>query len=270
MSQNLKECKNINYYATGKEPTGELLVNAVYDLYQDKTIVNSKMKLLVQKMNQLYVTYRQSYFCSSVSNNEFSLKYCEKLNDDKIKKHLRQEQMVYCHPLSNYSTKWFSFNIMNNGETSLEDIREYTKKIISALQLYIPAKYIYCYRDGSGGYSVIVHLRDFTYIDKINKFKKHIWVLFKLNIKNVEMKPKTSNYSSKENTLLLPLSKNLSNTNPETNFCCFVNINTLEPFLGQYRYFMNIKALPFDIFYNKSMLATRHYNKKLKKVMKKL
>lgn len=157
------------------------------------------------------------------------------------------------------STKWFLFDIDAelSGESSIILAKQSTKKLIRVLKEFIPDTYIHCYRSGSKGYHVVTYLDGPYHRQSIQEFQELIIRLAgldQLEKCKIEIKPYISDTNKTGQTAKLPLGRNFLNQEYGSNFCCFVDIKSLdvkkklEYMPGQYKYFLSIKQLDRSTF----------------------
>lgn len=211
---------------------------------------------LVRKFNELYISGRKAYLVQNhfqVSlGNPFTYKK-QPLNDSVVQNHLLGKHTIACYPCSKTTTKWFLFDVdvalENNKALSLA--KRCTKKLIAELKEYIPEEYIHCYRSGSKGYHVVVYLEKPYQRQTIQEFQRKIVTLASLEQFedcNIEFRPYITDNNTLGQTAKLPLGRNFINQEYGSNFCCYVNIDTLEYKPAQYKYFLEIKQLDRNKF----------------------
>lgn len=215
------------------------------------------LKKLVQQFDKLYISRRKGYlvqnhFQVSVLGNPYIYKN-QTLSDAVIENHLLGKHTIACYPCNSYTTKWFLFDVdvSLNGPDAVTIAKRCTKKLIKALVAYIPEEYIHCYRSGSKGYHVVIYLSAPFLRQRIEDFQNYIISMAGLQeIKNgkIEVMPQITNDKSLGKTAKLPLGRNHINLEYGSNFCCLVNLDTLEYKPSQYRNFLEIEPLERSVF----------------------
>lgn len=239
-----------------QEGIGEKRTN---NCHEDKMHIDyDLLEKLVYKIRVLYQPNYRIYAVSSHKTIRQNKKYVTKketITDAVIKEHLLCNATVALFPAYSDYAKWFLFDVDISIKTKdgLKRCKFVTKKLINKLRNYIPEQYIYCYRSGCKGYHVVIYLDKGYSRREIQQFQNSIkQMMMKKSIindlKEIESRPYSADFSGFGQTAKLPLGRNLANVNNESNFCCFVSIDNLEPIVNQYNYFLNIQQLPKEKF----------------------
>jgi hypothetical protein len=258
-----KITKRVKYYSNFMS-LYEFLVDAQYsNADQDDSFTGQNeiepalLEELVQKFNKLYISRRKGYLVQNhfqVQKLGMAFVYNKQtLSDTVMENHLLGKQTIACYPCSAYSTKWFLFDVdvALNDQNAILLAKRCTKKLINKLREYIPDDYIHCYRSGSKGYHVVIYLSDPFLRQRIEDFQKYIIAsagLHEVQNCKIELRPQITNEDKQGLTAKLPLGRNFLNQEYGSNFCCFVNLDTLEYKPSQYRYFMKIEQMERSAF----------------------
>lgn len=255
--------KRVKYY-TNFMSLYEFLVDSQYsspvqddDFTGQIEIEPEMLNLLVKQFNKLYISKRKGYLVQDPFQvNELHKPFVYKdksLTDYVVQHHLLGKHTIACYPCNAFTTKWFLFDVdvELNNQDAIVLAKRCTKKLIKTLQEYIPDEYIHCYRSGSKGYHVVIYLSAPIQRQRIEDFQKRMITLAGLQEHlscKVEIRPLITNDKTLGQTAKLPLGRNFLNQEYGSNFCCFVNLNTLEYKPAQYRYFLEIKQLQRSAF----------------------
>ncbi len=252
-----KFTKRVKYYSNFMS-LYEFLVDAQYsspnqddDFTGQIELESELLEKLVHKFSELYISGRKDYLVQNHNQVSIGKSFTYKkkpLNDSVVQNHLLGKHTIACYPCSKTTTKWFLFDVdvALSDKKALTIAKCCTKQLINKLKEYIPEEYIHCYRSGSKGYHVVIYL-DKPYQRKtIQEFQREIITKARLNKTEkfqVEIFPEITNKESLGKTAKLPLGRNFRNEEYGSNFCCYVNIETLEYKPAQYKYFLGIKQL---------------------------
>jgi hypothetical protein len=231
---------------------------------------------LVEKFNALYISRRKGYLLQDhflVNEKGIAFTFKNKtLTDFVMQDHLRGKHTIACYPCNAYTTKWFLFDVdvALNDQDAVAFAKRYTKKLIKTLRAYIPEEYIHCYRSGSKGYHVVIYLRAPFLRQRIEDFQNHIIAmagLQQLDNGKIEIMPQISDNTTLGKTAKLPLGRNYINQEYGSNYCCPVNLNTLEYKPSPYRYFLDIEQLDKSFFENvvglvAAIMKEKHFPKR--------
>ncbi|WP_156926671.1 TOTE conflict system archaeo-eukaryotic primase domain-containing protein [Cohnella panacarvi] len=257
--------KRVKYY-TNFMSLYEFLADARYsspdqdvDFKGEIEIEPEMLNSLVQQFNRLYISRRKGYLVQSYSQiHELGKAFTYKeqtLSDIVLQNHLLGKQTIACYPCNSYTTKWFLFDVdvALNDKNAITLAKRCTKRLINTLRKYIPEEYIHCYRSGSKGYHVVIYLSEPALRQRIEDFQQRIIAMAGLQgLKNasVEIIPQITDETKQGKTAKLPLGRNHINLEYGSNFCCLVNLDTLEYKPSQYRNFLEIEPLNRDFFNN--------------------
>lgn len=185
---------------------------------------------LVNRINDLYITYRGRYLITSPSTGGYYIPRVgmgyRKLTDKVVAGHLSGEYAIGVFSGASV-TKFVCFDVDNDPDNTVPAVR------YSLVSAGIPDKYIHISFSGSKGYHLEIFFDEPVSVDVLKRL--YYWILHDtgLDKTSVEFRPTGSQ------SIKLPLSKH-----PQTHrMCWFVDKNTLED-IPSPNYIFGIEQMP--------------------------
>lgn len=243
--------------------------------YREKFGETSYKRIIIQKINRLFITTRHKWISgySYLENGDLKTSYRTNkkdragenthlndryLNDTDISRHLDFKHVVGIFPPPKF-TSFFCFDIDGKeGEKPYELAKSITLDVIDELKHYFNEKDIHVVFSGNKGYHVWLFFNRTIETKDVLAFAK---MIASFNAGNIEVEIEFRPESNDGKAIKLPLGKHIKTG----SFCGFVDKKTLEPVKNSYEYLMSIeKSTPI---YFKMFISEEKVIKKERKVL---